>query len=240
MLHPFSGFPCGFWPQWMRPAPRLGSYASSHGIGYTDVLAVAALAGGRGHGANCAAAVLTGGVRPVTEVMCCVDVPVDNLACHYTDELFGELLRFDQPAPTSMVEFRRSEPTVGDRQCGSSPRHLVGELRPDLAECGVRDRTPECPPSHALLHGSEVEVFDDHLAVGVRQHRGELVGCLLAQVDAPPVEGCELGFRCIVSSGAGDASRKLPTAPAALGQCRPQWGGVGDFDDDAVGVGDGG
>jgi hypothetical protein len=74
----------------------------------------------------------------------------------------------------------------------------------DGSSMSVRHGTPECPPAHALSHCSEVEVFDDHLAVGVRQHRGELVGCLLAQGDASPVEGCELGFRRIVSSGSGD------------------------------------
>src|ERR1035437_2389539 len=130
--------------------------------------------------------------------MCCIDVPVDQLACHCADKLFGELPRFDQAAPTPMVDLRGCEPTVSNRQRGSSPGHLVGELWSDLAECSVRDGTPECPPSHALFHGSEVEVFDDHLAAGVRHHGGELVGCLLAQVDTPPVEGCELGFRCIV------------------------------------------
>jgi hypothetical protein len=72
-----------------------------------------------------------------------------------------------------------------------------GLIRPSAASDTER-RNARRP--HAALHGREVEVLDDDLAVGFRQHGGELVGCLLAQVHAPAVEGGELGFRCTVPS----------------------------------------
>ncbi len=139
-----------------------------------------------------------------------------------------------------MMDLGGGEPTVGDRRLGSCPPHFVGELGPDRAECSVGDRAPERPASHALLHGGEIQVFDHHLAVGGRQHGGELVGRLLPEVDAAPVEASVFGFRYAVPSGAGDASGHLPPDPVTLDECRPQGGGVGNFEDGAIGVGDGG
>jgi len=43
-------------------------------------------------------------VRPVAEVLCCIDVPVDQLAGDVTDELLGQLFRLDQAAFTPVVD----------------------------------------------------------------------------------------------------------------------------------------
>ena len=106
--------------------------------------------------------------------------------------------------------------------------------------------TPRAATDEFLFGGSNkgshqyAEVFDHYFAVGVRQHRGELVVGLPPYVHDSAVQPGELGFRRPVAVRAGYASGELSTHPTALGDRRTQGGGVGDFGDLAARVGDSG
>jgi peptidoglycan hydrolase-like protein with peptidoglycan-binding domain len=141
-------------------------------------------------------------------------------------------------AAAAVVGLRRREPAVGHHQFAAGPAALVGQGGTDPAEPSLGDGAPECPQAHPTAHRGDVEVLDDDGAVTTRQAGGEGVHRVGAEVRRPPVEGCQLGVRLAMPSGADDAAGSLPGDPAALEVGLRPWGGMRDAFDRVVIVGD--
>ena len=127
-------------------------------------------------------------IRPVAEVLGRVDVPVDQFPGDRTHQQLVELVLRHQSATATVVYLAGGKPALSDAELRPDSLDLVGEHGSDLTQCGVADRAPEHPSTHAGFHGREIEIFDHDFVVGVHQPTRELVVGLQAQVHAPAVE----------------------------------------------------
>src|ERR1700681_3635692 len=98
--------------------------------------------------------------------------------------------------PAGMAGFRRREPAVSNDQLRPVPACLIGQLPARCAQGRIREATPAgASTREALLpqHSRRVQAFNNDLAVGFSQSRGEDVEVMGANIIDPAVQPGNLG-----------------------------------------------